>query len=347
MCCRDLDECYPLCPIARCRRPDLSFTFACGPALERKQVERAKMGSRYQLRGYSSVGRASWLAVTKVAGSSPASSDLRTWSRGAVFGPAQRLSARRPLLRSTTRRNASTTTSSNWPPAHSRSSSHARHFPIDSAVHPVVGHRLVGVGDRQDARLERESRRPTARGDSRCRPGARGGSRSTRGSRPAPQSLQQLDRDPRMAAHLEPLDVASGGRAWRGSAPGSPTCRRRAATRRGGCPRRRPPGGRARARSAPRSAPRPGSGGRCRRRASRSCARSRARGERVAPCMRRGSARRLDQFIHGSFLRPCSAESCAPQCRTRARRDSPQGKGPPCGGPLGHGKRGCTARADM
>ena len=66
--------------------------------------------------------------------------------------------------RSSTRSIAATTSPSNWRPAPRRSSARAASSGSARAVGAVGGHRLVGVGDREDARLERDLLARQARG---------------------------------------------------------------------------------------------------------------------------------------------------------------------------------------
>ena len=176
---------------------------------------------------------------------------------------------------------------------------------------------------------------PAGRADSRCRPGARGGSRihSRISSSPASSSSSAPIRGwSRISSH-----------SCRSAAPG--LARIALGDRRLADVVQQPGEAdvldhvlgqvRAPGRSAPRSARRPASGAPCRRRASRARAPSRSRARSPSAAVRRGLARRGFSSSTDYGLTPARArDSCA-------GAEACKGKGPPCGGPLGHGKRGC------
>ena len=146
-------------------------------------------------------------------------------------GRLRRASALGMRARPTTAQNASTTWGSNCD-----AGAAAQLLERDLGAHagpvrPVRDHRVVGVADRDDARAERDALARAARPGSRSRPSARGS--SARAARPRSARAPRVRmRSPitRVRAHEGPLLARSAGPACRGSSPGSPPCRCRAAT---------------------------------------------------------------------------------------------------------------------
>ena len=151
-------------------------------------------------------------------------------------------SGRAPGRRSRTgRRTASTSSGSNCVPACRRSSAIACSWRDGPLVRAVVGHRVVGVGDRHDPGAQRDLARPQPERvavagvslvvvqDDRHRVLERGG------------LLEDDLADARMLDDGPPLGRASAPTASRGSPRGRPPCRRRGAAprRRSGRPRSR------------------------------------------------------------------------------------------------------------